>query len=202
MKEFIFLFPIQEYMDNTHALKYFCCHTDSTNNTPERINEIIKTRYRDQGFCINWLMFKPKGRKKTQGHGYNPKSLSRYIHPTPQDRFLVSNRTFSEMGVGKYTSPAHVLTQIPPPIEQLVIAGFHLNDCVNKFAKSAYEKGIPTYVDEDLTELFFLAIHHPIPLLRTHPQKEDINSQTIRELITFRRRSQPWLSSPPQSFAQ
>lgn len=39
-------------------------------------------------------------------------------------------------------------------IDTIRIAGFHLWDCVDKLAKRAYERGLKTLVDEDLTELF------------------------------------------------
>ena len=53
-----------------------------------------------------------------------------------------------------YPDNSFILNQIPFE-SHLVVSGFHVWDCVDKFARYAYEKGLNVLVDEDLTE--FLA---------------------------------------------
>ncbi len=42
------------------------------------------------------------------------------------------------------------------PHSKLIVGGFALNDCVTKFAKCAREMGYEVYVDEMITEFFYL----------------------------------------------
>jgi len=53
MKKFLFLYPIREYIDRALG------PLPNTDRVIKRLNRIIDIRYRQQGFHIYWLMFKP-----------------------------------------------------------------------------------------------------------------------------------------------
>jgi len=54
-----------------------------------------------------------------------------------------------------YPKGKDILKLCPEPIDELVVAGFHFWDCVNRVARYAWRKGVNVSVDEDLTEFFF-----------------------------------------------
>jgi len=81
-----------------------------------------------------------------------------------------------------------ILSVLSSPIEELVIGGFHLWDCVDKMAKYAYSRGIPVSVDEDLTELFFYAA----PSAKNIPFSREISANKTREEIQKYKGSGVW----------
>jgi hypothetical protein len=108
------------------------------------LNKCINERYRDNGFKINWVIFK--------GH-----SISDLIQVHSEDSILQTDIDFqthtTERPDGTYLYPDldFILNQLGDT-QQLRIAGFHMWDCVEKVAKKAYERGVNVLVDEDLTE--------------------------------------------------
>jgi len=120
------------------------------------LNTCIDQRYRQHGYQITYLLFKDH-------------SLSDMIELQPRDKIIYTDIDFkthttplgspSNSGYFNlnekrflYPNPDLIIDQLNNPSE-LRVAGFHLWDCVEKIAKRAYERGIPTLVDEDLTEL-------------------------------------------------
>ena len=64
-----------------------------------------------------------------------------------------THRTIRADGTCPYPDNDHIIGQLGET-GRLVVAGFHIWDCVEKLARRAYERGIDTLVDEDLTEFF------------------------------------------------
>ena len=102
---------------------------------------------------------------------------------------------------GRYPYPknANIYRQVIPT-DRLVVSGFHAWDCVEKFARYSYKKGVDVLVDEDLTEFFpslFLEdefSHDSYPssnimkYMKKYPENVDIN-----EFFAKARKNKPWL---------
>jgi hypothetical protein len=106
-----------------------------------------------------------------------------------------------------YPKEEKIIGLCPQPVEELVVTGFHLWDCVDKVAKYAYSQGINVSVDEDLTELFFYSVRGPggtPPILTIPISREKSLKHTRKELKKagkfFLRRSRaerkqkPWMA--------
>jgi len=147
---FLFLYPINRYFETclVDCLGLF----ERANNNFKRINDIIDARYREKGYSINWLMFSEEGDPESPDLSL----LSSYLRIMKKDNLLVSGISFKEYIIQKkHPDPKIIFRQISKPRE-LVVGGFHQWDCVNKLARHAYLKGIPTLVDEDTTDMFFI----------------------------------------------
>jgi hypothetical protein len=128
--------------------------------------------------------------------------LSPLLHYAPEDRFLSSGTTASELSSGIYPDPKNILKNISGPIEDLKVGGFHQGDCVDRFAACAYYEGIPTLVDEDTTDHYFIfrRKRKGIPDFREFTLvgfgligKRDKPSSPRYELMTIIRKTKPWL---------
>lgn len=114
------------------------------------LNETIDERYRKKGYQIVFLTFK---NKPVFG-----------VNVTNNDMVIESNITFEEhiTPIGKdengedicrYTSNEY-LKQLLGEFEELVVCGFHAQDCVMKVAEYFYNINNSTIVDEELTNFF------------------------------------------------
>ncbi len=99
-----------------------------------------------------------------------------------------------------YPDPLEILVSLDDP-ESVVIGGFHMWDCVEKFAKTSYDLGISTIVEEDLTELFFNRSYQkggiPVELSNSNNYKKrrfnGMSPDLIRS-VQEARSEKPWLS--------
>ncbi len=171
----------------------------------QRLMEIINARYRSRGYSVFWVHF---------AHPKNPQLPDlalhcRWIMRHRADKVLVANVAFERHVQEKiYPSNEAILKQIPEKIERLVAGGFHQGDCVSKFAATVHRRGVPVFVDEDLTELFFcrMRLDESIPLRRTRKQAAEYYRKLFsggRPLDTFnlklfrqKRAHTPWLVQP------
>lgn len=193
MKEFLFLYPVKAYIENSYIPRIERLHP----NMREKIfgiNDIIDARYRQQGFTINWLMFQPSA----ENDFAEESKVSQFIHIQPHDRLLDSQITTEQTNppLLKHADPEFVLSQLPQPIDELIIGGFHLGDCVDKIASFAYQRGIQVFVDEDTTEHFFtaLVLRRKIPLMRTKWTLTSLGvSKEWLEFVRRHRVNKPWL---------
>ena len=96
---------------------------------------------------------------------------------------------------GKYSYPNQnfILNKLGET-QKIIIAGFHMWDCVQKLAKSAYKRGIDTLVDEDLTEFFSWRISDKDFIIDKYPT---YNPRKYREesfnIFMKARKNKPWL---------
>lgn len=111
-----------------------------------KLNSCINWRYRMNGFSVNYAIL-------------DDCEVSEVILLEPGDKIIrvgmdaQTHRTKREDGTYPYPNQDYILNQLNSP-ERLVVTGFHMWDCVERLAKRAYERGISTLVDEDLTEFF------------------------------------------------
>lgn len=192
MKEFLFLYPIQEYLNACIGRE--AIRKQHGWDLCQKFNDIIEARYRQRGFGVNWLMF------SNRCGSQNPDLLllAEEIVIKPQDKILSSEVPFVFMtAFNRYPNPVNILAQLPKDIEELVLGGFHQWDCVDKLAQVAHEQGIPTIVDEDTTEVFFREDNSylSIPLIRdTFPFNTDGMSTALIAIARENRSSKPWFT--------
>ena len=111
-----------------------------------KLNSCIDWRYRKKGFSIVYAVL-------------DDCNVSDVIDLRNDDRIIQvgmdskTHRTKKEDGEYPYPNQDHILNQLMP-VDELVVSGFHMWDCVDKLARRAYEREINTLVDEDLTEFF------------------------------------------------
>ncbi|MFA5259406.1 MAG: hypothetical protein WC979_06785 [Candidatus Pacearchaeota archaeon] len=154
----------------------------------QALNKSIDLRYRKNGFRIFYALL-------------NDAQLSETITLHPEDRVVYTgmdiktHRTPDANGNYPYPSEDFILDKLGE-ITKLVVSGFHLNDCVQRVAKRAYERKIDVLVDEELTELFGHNIRRP----EFNPQRypsinllELIADPEFFKIINEKRKERPWL---------
>lgn len=111
-----------------------------------KLNSCIHHRYRRKGFNIVYVLL-------------DDTEISPLVRVYPTDRVIhagmdaKTHRTEGNDGNYPYPDSDYILDQLLP-VDSLVVTGFHLWDCVQRVAERAYQRGIDTIVDEDLTEQF------------------------------------------------
>lgn len=150
------------------------------------LNACIDARYRQKGFGINYVVF-------------SGSTVSDVIVLQEADRVIEAKLDFKthttkqKDGEYLYPDPDYVLDQFNG-MQVLRIGGFHIWDCVEKFARRAHERGLDVLVDEDLTELFGRRLrdsNFKIDRYPTYrPRKKPAH---MFELFMEARRGKPWL---------
>lgn len=151
-KVFLYLYPIEEYT------KMFLFHNDELYDKMNIkrplpiLNECIQNRYRDKGYQVVFALY--------------PDKNIFGITPQPQDKIIYTDITFDDASaclsdgtqkkdfVPKYPDEQLLLNQLGH-IDELVVGGYHLNDCVKRVGETALNMEINTIIDLDLTDLFF-----------------------------------------------
>ena len=149
MKEFVFLYPIPEII-NFEIENYGWSEKGGIDAFREKykttLNRCIDVRYRQKGFGINYVVF-------------DGSPLSDVIELQESDKIieveldLKTHTTKQPNGEYPYPDQDYILNQLNET-DVIRITGFHMWSCVEKLAKKAYERGLDTLVDEDLTEFF------------------------------------------------
>ncbi|MDP3015125.1 MAG: hypothetical protein Q8N28_01800 [bacterium] len=143
-KEFVFLYPIPEIIN--FEIKNHGWHERGgigafRKKYSDILNRCINERYRQKSFGINWVIF-------------DDCDVSEVVKRQPTDQIIKAGLDFKTHTTEKvYPDQNYILTQLNG-VRVIRIAGFHMWDCVEKLAKRAYEIGLDTLVDEDLTEFF------------------------------------------------
>ena len=170
-KEFVFLFPITPYLKiETKQVVHI---PDFKQKYQEIFNECIDVRYRQKRFNINFVLNKGQ-------------SVSTMIVNRPNDKTIVmypkNNWASAITGFDKNTV--------------LRIAGFHLFDCVDKLAETAYKSGIKnTKVDEDLTEFFAHRVIEPdFDVSKTPNIDRSLFTSEFFQMYKIARQNKPWLN--------
>ncbi len=192
MKSFVYLYPIPEYLDFEIEKGYLSGNGESKSEFRERykgtLNTCIDERYRQQGFSINYVLF-------------DESPVSDLVVLQPADRLInvgFSLKTLqTKYANGKSLNPNDRILDQLGSVEMLRIGGFHIWDCVDKLARGAYERGINTLVDEDLTE--FLTTHINEGGFRTdkfpncNPEKLRKFGKDVLQMFIQVRRERPWM---------
>lgn len=157
MKVLAFLHPIYPIMDELAK------GWPGVENPPyARMNELLRIRYRDQGYRVFWLMFSVEGKKTEADTGL----ISSLIVRQPEDVIIPMGSSLRQNVEDLvYPDPAFAFDQLPGDTEEIKVGGFHLYSCVSRFAEHCYNQGAPTLVDEDLTHVYFcnLTARGPVP---------------------------------------
>ncbi len=196
MKVLLILYPINPYVNFLIRKKRFP-------KTKERIasfyQHLINKRY--PGFQIVFVLFS-KNRNSAKP---NMSQLWKGINIKASDIVGSAGVTYRNFRYN-WQRPKHadIFALCPEPIDELVIGGFHLWDCVDGFAGYAFQKGLNVVVDEDLTDLFFYMIKDlksklslQIPISREvslQRKKERLYEVGLLEHARKRRRDKPWFT--------
>ncbi len=200
MNIFLFLYPIIPYMD--FLVKEYDYPFKRKRCDVNWLNNIIEKRYRSKKFQIAWVYFSENGK-------VSPDITMHYglIKKKTDDLNINAGLSFMRHMQEKiYSDPACIIGQLPQPIENLVVGGFHRSDCVDRVAEYAHKKGISVAVDEDTTEFFFVitSLHGKIPLRRNtrflpkylirFAYDKAGGKSLILEHIKKHREERPWLA--------
>ena len=150
-KVFLYLYPIEEY---SKVLNLGNEYYDSSNiKRPfDILNRTIQKRYRDNGFKVVFVLYPDK-----EIYGILPQYGDRIIYA---DISFIEANGYNADGSKKlegeivYPNEQMLINQLGD-VEELVIGGYHAQDCVKRVGEVALANGINTIVDLDLTDLFF-----------------------------------------------
>ena len=151
-KVFLYLYPIEEY---TKMFLFVDDHNYDEWNIKRPlpvIDECIQKRYRDNDYEIVFVLYPDK-----QLFGLTKKEDDKIIYT---DILFSEASAYDENGkvkenfTPKYPNELEIIKQLGT-IDELVVGGYHANDCVKRVAEVANELGIDTLIDLDLTDFFF-----------------------------------------------
>lgn len=150
-KVFLYLYPIKEFT----SMFLFSDDTYDKWNIKRPLpilNECIQKRYRDKGYQVVYVLYPDKNI-----FGIIPKDEDKIIYT---DISFQENSTIDEKGnrkkdfIPKYPDAELIISKLGD-IEELVVGGFHAQDCVKRVAEKALRMGIQTLIDLDMTDFFF-----------------------------------------------
>lgn len=184
MKQFIFLYPIPEIIDFEIENRGRSENggVDSFRKKYKKLlNASIDSRYRQKDFGINYAVF-------------NGSPISDVIDLHQSDRIVEVGLDFKTHTTKHlYPDQDYLLDQFNGT-QVLRIAGFHMWDCVERLAKKAYERGLDTLVDEDLTEFFTVRLNDPDFKIDKYPTYNPRQKQgSVFDMFTEVRKERPWL---------
>ncbi|MBN2095067.1 MAG: hypothetical protein JW727_03385 [Candidatus Aenigmarchaeota archaeon] len=190
MKQYLFLFPVQPFVDQCLD---WSKNFQSNGYNANHIGRIIDERYRKKDYAINWIMFESIwDRSEPDMTGISP-----HVDLRPEDYPILSGVTWGEhVGYRARADSEYVLGQLPKNTTSLVLGGFHLEDCVDSLAKEIHNAGVEVKVDEDTTDAFFritartgeipVELELEIDRSRVIPQRTGLSTDYIL--------SRPWLA--------
>ena len=189
MKQFVFLYPIPEIIDfevENHGWSEKGGIEVFRQKYKIAINSCIDIRYRQKGFGINYAVFFFF-------------SVSDIINLQQSDRivevglYFKTHTTKQPNGEYPYQDQDYILNQFNG-VQVLRVAGFHMWDCVERLAKRAYEKGLDTLVDEDLTEFFSGRLKDPDFKIGEYPTYNPRKNQgSMFDMFMEARKEKSWL---------
>lgn len=190
MKYFLLLYPIQPYVDvfiNGEP-------PEEKVRFAEFYQKLIQKRYaRFQVVCV--FFSKPGEIKESD-------LSQRWNHFPLKEDYIIGacGVTFTDHCERRvYPKEGDILALCPGPIDELIVAGFHFSDCVEKMANYAHEQGIQVFVDENLTELFFYEARGNIPISREASIKRTkrlLRESSLLDFVRKNRKGRPWLVQP------
>ncbi len=150
-KIFLYLYPIEEYS----KIFYLGNEYYDRNNIKrpfDLLNKTIQKRYRDNGFKVVFVLYPDK-----EIYGVLPQHRDRIIYTDiPFTKASGYNSDGSKKSEDEIVYPnEQMLINQLGDIEELVIGGYHAQDCVKRVGEVALANGINTIVDLDMTDLFF-----------------------------------------------
>lgn len=151
-KVFLYLYPIKEFSSVFTFSDESLYEQEGIPKPFPILNEAIDKRYREKGYEIYYALYPDK-----EMYGIEKKDTDKIIDTDisfSEASAIDENGNRKENFEPKYPNEMYLLNQIGD-IDELVVGGYHAMDCVKKVAEVAYQIGIDTLVDLDLTDLFF-----------------------------------------------
>jgi len=190
MKYVLILYPIDPCIDTSlnpffgNKEKSIICYKN-----------LIKNRYPD--FKIVCVLFSIEGSAKDPDF-----SQLNELFKTEKDYYFgACGISFDKHCKNKaYPEPKDIINLCLKPVDELVVGGFHLWDCVSRVAEFAYKQGIKVVIDEDLTQLFFLEENpNKIPTCRVLGLERRIkqlreSSYCLFKYARKKRKKIPWIA--------
>ena len=192
----MYLYPISLYWE--YEVREHAPFLAISGASPGKLNDLVATRYRDKGYRVVWVFF-GKPSRLTQPYRANQ---SEWVRIHSDDKVISAGITLCQMTSQQppvYPDSLKILESLGESVEEFIVGGFHLADCVDKLAQAAHNAGIRTWVDEDCTEAFFSSVDR-IPL-DWHPSQgtwwflEEL-PESLRRICIENRRQKPWLAQP------
>ena len=150
-KVFLYLYPIEEYA-KTFYLGNEYYDENKVRRPFDVLNETIQKRYRDNGFQVVFALYPDK-----EIYGILPQQGDRIIYTDiPFKKASGYNVDGSEKYDDEIIYPnEQILINQLGDVTEIVVGGYHAQDCVKRVAEVALANGINTLVDLDMTDLFF-----------------------------------------------
>lgn len=151
-KVFLYLYPIKEYAE------MFLFYDDklydewNVKRPIPVLNECIQKRYRNNGYEVVFAIYPDK-----EIFGVEIKPEDKIIHTDilfQEASAVDDNKKIKKDFTPKYPNEQFLLGQLGN-IDELVIGGYHAQDCVRRVGEAALNMGIDTIIDLDLTDFFF-----------------------------------------------
>lgn len=150
-KIFLYLYPIEEYFETFYLGNEY--YDEIKVGRPfDVLNETIQKRYRNKGFHVIFVLYPDK-----EMYGVLPQKGDRIIYTDiPFTKVSGYNLDGSKKFADeiKYPNEQSIINQLGD-VEELVVGGYHAQDCVKRVGEVALANGINTLVDLDMTDLFF-----------------------------------------------
>lgn len=176
MKLLLMIYPIKHYIDddyvfgsNGEIIEVFrnslCLNTweemwtkslklkeGEFRNRFKLINKLID-EYRKNDYNVGWVFFGKAEKLELP----NEEIVSNIFDIKNKDFIISSGVSYHELNSYKYPDEKIIISKFKK-LDELVVGGFHKEDCVSRFSKAAKELSILSKVDELLTEHFFFLI--------------------------------------------
>jgi hypothetical protein len=183
MDHFVCLFPDKNHIDSDSAitkkreLKYV-----------GTLNACIDSRYREKDFQISYVLLRDG-------------ELSKYILRKDSDEIIFSSMSLKDTArmydekKDYHISTEEILSKLKPaPINKLIVGGFYLTDCVDRFAKDAYILGLDVLVDEDITDMLPAMMDSYDFKISEYPNYNPMRAgPDMCHRIIEKRKDKPWL---------
>lgn len=145
---FLYLYPIKEF-SSIFFLGNEYYDTNNFKRPFDVLNEAIEKRYREKGFKVIYVLYPDK-----EIFGIIPKKDDEIIFTDITFKEATSTTGLNRGEEVKYPNEQLLINQLGE-VDELVIGGYHAQDCVKRVGEKALENGINTLIDLDLTDLFF-----------------------------------------------
>ena len=151
-KVFLYLYPIKEYTEMFLLSEDNLYEEWNIKRPLPILNNCIQKRYRDNGYQVVFVLYPDK-----DIFGLIPKEEDQIIYTDilfSEASKVDENKNIKKDFKPKYPNEQLLLSQLGD-VEELVIGGYHAQDCVKRIGEQAIENGINTIIDLDMTDFFF-----------------------------------------------
>ena len=152
-KIFLYLYPIKEFA-NVFFLGNEYYDANNFKRPFDVLNEAIEKRYRDKGYQVVYILYPDK-----EIFGITPKKDDKVIFTDITFKEATSSTDLTIEEEVKYPNEQLLINQLGE-VDELVIGGYHAQDCVKRVGEKALQNSINTLIDLDLTDLFFTLYRH------------------------------------------